>query len=33
MGECRLPGLLYVDDLILCDELEEDLRGEVETFC
>ena len=26
----RLPGLLYVDDLVLCGELEEDLRAMVE---
>ena len=24
--ECRLPGLLYTDDLVLCGESEEDLR-------
>ena len=24
--ECRLPGLLYTDDLVLCGELEEALR-------
>ena len=25
-SEMRLPGLLYTDDLVLCGELEEDLR-------
>ena len=25
--ERRLPGLLYVDDLVLCSELEKDLRA------
>ena len=25
--EWRLPGLLYIDDLILCGELEEDLMA------
>ena len=25
MGEGRLPGLLYADDLVLCGESEEDL--------
>ena len=25
--EYRLPGLLYADDLVLCGELEEDLRA------
>ena len=25
--EWRLPGLLYVEDLVLCDESEEDLRA------
>ena len=29
-GDC--PGLLYVDDLVLCDELEEDLRVMVGRF-
>ena len=24
--KCRLPGFLYVDDLVLCFESEEDLR-------
>ena len=24
--ECRLPGFLYADDLVLCGESEEDLR-------
>ena len=28
----RLPGLLYADDLILCGELEEDLRAMVGHF-
>ena len=27
--EWRLPGLLYVDDSVLCDEPEEDLRAMV----
>ena len=30
--ECRLPGLLYADDLVLCGELEEDLRAMVGQF-
>ena len=30
--EWRLPGLLYVDDLVLCDELEEVLRAMVGPF-
>ena len=30
--ECRLPNLLYADDLVLCDELEEDLRALVGDF-
>ena len=30
--EWRLPGLLYADDLILCGELEEDLRVMVKRF-
>ena len=25
--ECRLPGLLYADDVVLCGEVEEDLRA------
>ena len=25
--ECRLPGLLYADDFVLCGESEEDLRA------
>ena len=25
--EWKLPGLLYADDLVLCDESEEDLRA------
>ena len=25
--ECRLPGLLYANDLVQCDESEEDLRA------
>ena len=28
----RLPALLYADDLVLCDELEEDLRAMMEHF-
>ena len=28
----RLPGLLYVDDLVLCCELEEDLRAKAGRF-
>ena len=28
----RLPGLLFADDLVLCDELEEDLRAMVGRF-
>ena len=28
----RLPGLLYADDLVLCGELEEDLRLMVGQF-
>ena len=27
--EWRLPGLLHADDLVLCGELEEDLRATV----
>ena len=30
--EWRLPGLLYADDLVLCGELEEDLRVMVGQF-
>ena len=30
--EWRLPGLLYADDLVLCDESEEELRAKVERF-
>ena len=30
--EWRLPGLLYADDLVLCGELEEDLRAMVGRF-
>ena len=30
--EWRLPGLLYADDLVLCDELKEDLRVIVGRF-
>ena len=30
--EWRLPGLLYADDLVLCAELEEDLRAMVKQF-
>ena len=29
---CRLFGLLYADDLVLCGELEEDLRVMVRRF-
>ena len=25
-GECRLIGILYADDLVLCGESKEDLR-------
>ena len=32
MGEWRLPGLLYADDLVLCVESEEDLRAMVGLF-
>src|SRR5678815_3430774 len=32
-GEWRVPYLLYADDLILCGESEESLRGLVERFC
>ena len=31
-GKWRFPGLLYADDLVLCVELEEDLRAIVEQF-
>ena len=31
-GKLRLPGLLYTDDLVLCGELEEDLRVMVGLF-
>ena len=31
-GESCLPGLLYADDLVLCGELEEDLRAMVGRF-
>ena len=31
-GECRLPGLLYVDDMVLCGESEEDLKVMVGCF-
>ena len=31
-SECRLPGLLYADNLVLCGELEEDLRVIVRRF-
>ena len=27
-----MPGILYADDLVLCSELEEDLRGMVGCF-
>ena len=30
--EWRLPGLLYADDMVLCDESEEDLRTMVGRF-
>ena len=30
--EWRLPGLLYADELVLCGELEEDLRVMVRQF-
>ena len=30
--EWRLPGLFYADDLVLCGELEEDLRALVGHF-
>ena len=30
--EWRLPGLLYVDDLVLCCELEEDLKAMMGRF-
>ena len=30
--ELRLPGILYADDLVLCGELEEDLRAMVGYF-
>ena len=30
--EWKLPGLLYVDDLVLCGKLEEDLRAMVGQF-
>ena len=32
MGELGLPGLLYVDDLVLCGASEEDLRAMVGSF-
>ena len=32
MGEWRLPGLSYADDLVLCSESEEDLRAMVGQF-
>ena len=31
-GKERLPGLLCADDLVLCEELEEDLRAMVGYF-
>ena len=31
-GEWRLPDLLYVDDLVLCGKLEEDLQVMVGHF-
>ena len=30
--EWRLPGLLYADNLVLCDESEEDLKAMVGQF-
>ena len=30
--ECRLPSILYVNDLVLCGESEEDLRVMVGQF-
>ena len=30
--EWRFPGLLYADDLVLCSELEEDLKVMVGCF-
>ena len=30
--ECSLPRLLYIDDFVLCGELEEDLRSMVGCF-
>ena len=30
--EWRLPGLLYVDDLVLCGESEEDLKAMIARF-
>ena len=30
--ELKLSGLLYADDLVLCNESEDDLRGMVERF-
>ena len=30
--EWRLPGILYADDLVLCGELEEDLKAIVGHF-
>ena len=30
--ECSLPHLLYIDDFVLCGELEEDLREIVGCF-
>ena len=31
-GDWRLPDMLYVDDLVLCGELEEDLRTMMRFF-
>ena len=31
-GEWRLPGHLYTDDLVLCGEMEEDLKATVGHF-
>ena len=32
MGESRLPGLSYADNLVLCDESDEDLSAMVGRF-
>ena len=31
-GEQRLPGLLYAEDLVLCDESQENLRAMARRF-